>query len=140
MLYHYSMHVRWDDLDAFNHVNNAAYLTFVQEARSDFMWFSRQRKGEKPMLADMVVARAEVDFIEPIYDVAIDLDIAISVTRLGTASFDLLYVISRDGVVFSKVTTVQVAVSMETKKSRPLNDEEREFLSQYLASPTEGNS
>lgn len=138
MLHHYSMHVRWDDLDAFNHVNNAAYLTFAQEARSDFMWFSRQRRGEAPMLADMVVARAEVDFIEPIYDVAIDLDIAISVVRLGTASFDLLYVISRDGVIYSKVTTVQVAVNMETKRSRPLNDEERAFLTQYLTGTTEG--
>lgn len=138
MLHHYSMHVRWDDLDAFNHVNNAAYLTFAQEARSDFMWFSRQRRGEAPMLSDMVVARAEVDFIEPIYDVAIDLDIAISVVRLGTASFDLLYVISRDGVIYSKVTTVQVAVNMETKRSRPLNDEEREFLTQYLTGTTEG--
>jgi len=138
MLHHYSMHVRWDDLDAFNHVNNAAYLTYAQEARSDFMWFSRHRRGEAAMLADMVVARAEVDFIEPIYDVAIDLDIAISVVRLGTASFDLLYVISKDGVIFSKVTTVQVAVNMETKKSRPLNDEEREFLTQYLTGTTEG--
>lgn len=138
MLHHYSMHVRWDDLDAFNHVNNAAYLTFAQEARSDFMWFSRQRRGEAPMLPDMVVARAEVDFIEPIYDVAIDLDIAISVVRLGTASFDLLYVISKDGVIFSKVTTVQVSVNMETKRSRPLNDEEREFLTQYLTGTTEG--
>jgi len=138
MLHHYQLHVRWDDLDAFNHVNNAAYLTFAQEARSDFMWFSRQRKGEKPMLADMVVARAEVDFIEPIYEVGIDVDVAISVARLGTASFDLLYVISRDDIIFAKVTTVQVAVSMETKKSRPLNDEEREFLLQYLTGPTEG--
>jgi acyl-CoA thioester hydrolase len=138
MIHHYQMHVRWDDLDAFNHVNNAAYLTLAQEARSDFMWFSRERKGEKPMLADMVVARAEVDFIEPIYEVGIEVDIAVSVARLGTASFDLLYVISRDGIIFSKVTTVQVAVSMETKKSRPLNVEEREFLSLYLAGPTEG--
>lgn len=139
MLHHYSMHVRWDDLDAFNHVNNAAYLTFAQEARSDFMWFSRERNGEKPMLADMVVARAEVDFIEPIYDVAIDLDIAVSVVRLGTASFDLLYVISREGIIYAKVTTVQVAVNMETKKSRPINDVEREFLTQYLTGTTEGN-
>jgi acyl-CoA thioester hydrolase len=28
--------VRWDDLDAFGHVNNARYLTFAQEAR--FIW------------------------------------------------------------------------------------------------------
>jgi acyl-CoA thioester hydrolase len=138
MIHHYKLHVRWDDLDAFNHVNNAAYLTFAQEARSDFMWFSREHRGEMPMLADMVVARAEVDFIEPIYEVGIEVEIAVSVARMGTASFDLLYVISRDGIIFSKVTTVQVAVSMETKKSRPLNVEEREFLSLYLAVPTEG--
>jgi acyl-CoA thioester hydrolase len=138
MIHHYKLHVRWDDLDAFNHVNNAAYLTFAQEARSDFMWFSREHRGEMPMLADMVVARAEVDFIEPIYEVGVEVEIAVSVARMGTASFDLLYVISRDGIIFSKVTTVQVDVSMETKKSRPLNVEEREFLSLYLAVPTEG--
>ena len=138
MIHHSSTHVRWDDLDAFGHVNNASYLTFAQEARSDFMWFSRERSGKKPMLADMVVARAEVDFIEPIYEGGINVDVAITVERLGNSSFDLLYVVSLDGTIFAKVKTVQVAVSMETKKSRPLNDEEREFLSLYLADPTEG--
>lgn len=138
MIHHSSTHVRWDDLDAFGHVNNASYLTFAQEARSDFLWFSRQNTGQKPMLSDMVVARAEVDFIEPIYEGGMDVDVAISVTRLGNSSFEFLYVISRDGTIFAKVKTVQVAVSMETKKSRPLNDEEREFLSLYLADPSEG--
>ena len=138
MIHNCPIHVRWDDLDAFNHVNNAAYLTFVQEARSDFVWFSRKRIGENPILSDMVIARAEVDFIEPIYEGGIDVDVAISVERIGTSSFDLLYVISREGIVFAKAKTVQVAVSLETKKSRPLNVEEREFLSLYLAGPTEG--
>ncbi len=138
MIHHCLTHVRWDDLDAFGHVNNASYLTFAQEARSDFLWFSRQIKGEDPILADIVVARAEVDFIEPIYVGGIEVDVAISVERIGKASFELLYVISREGTVFAKAKTVQVAVSMDTKKSRPLNDEEREFLSLYLAGPTEG--
>ncbi len=138
MIHHSLTHVRWDDLDAFGHVNNASYLTFAQEARSDFLWFSRESKGEDPVLADIVVARAEVDFIEPIYVGGIDVDVAISVERIGTASFELLYVISREGIIFAKAKTVQVAISMETKKSRPLNDEEREFLSQYVTGPTEG--
>ena len=138
MIHHSLTHVRWDDLDAFGHVNNASYLTFAQEARSDFLWFSRESKGEDPILVDIVVARAEVDFIEPIYVGGIEVDVAISVERIGTASFELLYVISREGIIFSKAKTVQVAVSMESKKSRPLNDEEREFLSQYLTAPTEG--
>lgn len=139
MIHHCPLPVRWDDLDAFGHVNNAAYLTFAQEARSDFTWFARQRRGERPILADMVVAHADVDFIEPIYEGGITVDVAISVERLGNSSFDLLYVISRDGTVYAKVKTVQVAVSMETKKSRTLSDEERDFLQQYLEHSVEGS-
>jgi acyl-CoA thioester hydrolase len=44
------------------------------------------------------------------------------------------FVISDKGVVFAHVRTVQVAVSLETKKSRPLTDKEREFLDRYLES------
>ena len=51
-------HVRWNDLDAFGHVNNANYLTYVQESRADFTWWSRKRAGDTPLLMDMVVARA----------------------------------------------------------------------------------
>ena len=138
MIHHYSMQVRWDDLDAFGHINNAAYLTIVQEARADFTWYSRRRNGEIPILADMVVARAEVDFLEPIYEGGIEVDVAISVIRLGQSSFDLYYESSRDGVMHARAKTVQVAVSMETKKSRPLNVEERDFLIGYLNESSKG--
>jgi acyl-CoA thioester hydrolase len=125
-------HVRWNDLDAFGHVNNANYLTYVQESRADFTWWSRKRAGESPLLADMVVARAEVDFLEPIYDGGFDLDVEIWVTKIGNASFDLAYQMSSNGTIHANAKTVQVAVSMETKKSRPLNDIEREYLGRYL--------
>ena len=125
-------HVRWNDLDAFGHVNNANYLTYVQESRADFTWWSRKRAGEKPLLADMVVARAEVDFLEPIYEGGFDLDVEIWVTKIGNASFDLAYQMSSKGKIHANAKTVQVAVSMETKKSRPLNDIEREYLGRYL--------
>ena len=138
MIHHSAIKVRWDDLDAFGHVNNAIYLTFAQEARNDFIWYSRKAVGKEPILADMVVARAEVDFIEPIYDGGFDLDVAITVGRLGNASFELNYIISHQGLIHAHVKTVQVAVSMETKKSRPLANEEREFLSGYLEDSAEG--
>ena len=48
-------YVRWGDLDAFGHVNNSTYLIFAQEAR--YAWSK---------MIEMVVARAEVDFIAPI--------------------------------------------------------------------------
>ena len=125
-------HVRWNDLDAFGHVNNANYLTYVQESRADFTWWSRKRAGETPLLMDMVVARAEVDFLDPIYEGGFDLDVEIWVTKIGNASFDLAYQMSSNGNIHANAKTVQVAVSMETKKSRPLNDIEREYLGRYL--------
>jgi acyl-CoA thioester hydrolase len=126
------VHVRWDDLDAFGHINNAKYLTYAQEARSDFTWFSRQKAGKTPLLADMVVARAEVDYIEPIYEGGMDVECQIWITRIGNASFEMEYEIVHQGVIRARVKTTQVAVSIETKRSRPLSDEERDFLSEYL--------
>jgi acyl-CoA thioester hydrolase len=129
------VHVRWDDLDAFGHINNAKYLTYVQEARVDFTWLSRERAGKSPLLADMVVARAEIDYIEPIYDGGMDAECQIWITRIGNASFEMEYEIIHKGVIRARVKTTQVAVSVETKRSRPLSDEEREFLAEYLEEP-----
>jgi acyl-CoA thioester hydrolase len=125
-------HVRWDDLDGFGHVNNATYLTYMQESRSNFTWYSRKEAGLEPILSQMVVARAEVDFIEPIYDGGFDLDVAIWVSRIGNSSFEMVYEMSSSHGLHARGRSVQVAVNMDTKKSRPLSDEERDFLSKYL--------
>ena len=37
-----------------------------------------------------------------------------------------------DEIIVTPQTPVQVTVSMDTKKSRPMNDAEREFLNKYL--------
>lgn len=132
MRHHNSVHVRWADLDAFGHINNAVYLTYVQEARADMTWYSRQARGLTPLFKDMVVARAELDFVEAIYVGGVELDVAIWVERIGNASFVLLYEMSRNGVLHARAKTVQVAVSMETFKSRPINEVEREFLNEYF--------
>lgn len=126
------LQIRWADLDAFRHVNNATYLVYMQEARADFTWFSRKSKGEKPILDDMVVARAEVDFIEPIHSVDIPLDVEIYIEKIGNSSFVMVYEMSQAGTLRAKGKTVQVGVDMETEKSRPLRDYEREYLEKYL--------
>ena len=132
MKYSSKQFVRWDDLDAMGHINNAKYLTFAQEAR--FVWSTEEFSAtmHESTLIEMVVARAEVDFIEPIYDGGRFVDVDITIEKIGNSSFTMVYTIGDNGKVFAKVKTVQVAVSMETKKSRPLTDSEREFLKQYL--------
>lgn len=129
------LQIRWADLDAFKHINNAAYLVFMQEARADFTWFSRIAKGEEPMLADMVVARAEVDFLSPIHQTGTMLDVEIYIEKVSNSSFVMVYEMSQGGTLRARGKTIQVGVDMETEKARRLRDHEREFLSQYL----EGN-
>ncbi|MEY2628696.1 MAG: hypothetical protein RL066_512 [Actinomycetota bacterium] len=121
MKYQSKQYVRWGDLDAFGHVNNATYLIYAQEAR--FAWSK---------MLEMVVARAEVDFIAPIYTGDIYIDVEIWVNKIGNSSFGLTYEMKNGDELLARVKTVQVTVSMETKKSRPINDAEREFLTKYL--------
>ena len=116
-------YVRWGDLDAFGHVNNSTYLIFAQEAR--YAWSK---------MLEMVVARAEVDFVAPIYTGDIYIDVEIWVNKIGTSSFGVTYEMKYENELLAVVKTVQVTVSMDTKKSRPINDAEREFLNKYLES------
>ena len=132
MKYHNQQFVRWDDIDALGHVNNAKYLTYSQEARFHWSFYQFYERNETPYFIDMVVARAEVDFVAPIYEGGIFVDVHIWVESVGTSSFMLNYEISSNGVLHARIKTVQVAISMKTKKSRPLADTEREFLKEYL--------
>ena len=121
MKYQNKQYVRWGDLDAFGHVNNATYLVYAQEAR--FAWSK---------MIEMVVARAEVDFIAPIYTGDIYIDVEIWVNKIGNSSFGVTYEMKDGDELLARVKTVQVTVSMDTKKSRPINDAERDFLNKYL--------
>jgi acyl-CoA thioester hydrolase len=121
MRFQAKQYVRWGDLDAFGHVNNATYLVYAQEAR--YEWSK---------MIEMVVARAEVDFLAPIYQGDIFLDIQIWVNKIGTSSFGVTYEMKNGTELVAVVKSVQVTVSMETKKSRPLTDAERDFLNKYL--------
>jgi len=132
MKYHNQQFVRWDDIDALGHVNNAKYLTYAQEARFHWSFYQFYERNETPYFIDMVVARAEVDFVVPIYEGGLFVDVHIWVESVGTSSFVLNYEISSNGVLHARIKTVQVAISLETKKSRPLADTEREFLKEYL--------
>ena len=133
MKYHNQQFVRWDDIDALGHVNNAKYLTYAQEARFHWSFYQFYERNETPYFIDMVVARAEVDFIVPIYEGGLFVDVHIWVESIGTSSFVLNYEISSKGVLHARMKSVQVAISLATKKSRPLTDTEREFLKEYMA-------
>ncbi|MFM8329961.1 MAG: acyl-CoA thioesterase [Actinomycetales bacterium] len=132
MKYHHKAFVRWDDLDAMGHVNNAKYLTLAQEARFEWSFMQHHSKGEIPGLMEMVVARAEVDFLKGITLGGIYVDVALWVEKIGNSSFSMIYEIHNGDELCARVKTVQVGGDKSVSKSRALNEDERKFLEKYL--------
>jgi acyl-CoA thioester hydrolase len=132
MRFHNQQFVRWDDIDAFGHVNNAKYLTFIQEARFQWSYVQLVDRNEIPTIVEMVVAKADIDFISPIYEGGRYIDVHLWVDSISNSSFVMGFELSSKGTIFAKAKTVQVMVSLETKKSRPISPSERHFLESYL--------
>ena len=107
-MYTHTLKVRFRDLDALNHVNNAVYLTYLEETRiamMDAIGVSRLMTREK----SWILARSEIDYRLPAVmgDV---LRIEVHPGEIRNSSFDLRYRIVRDadGRLIAEARSVQV--------------------------------
>ena len=124
--------IRWRDVDAYQHVNNAVYATYLEECRDE--WTTRALAGAGD-LWDFVLARVAIDFRQELVqedDVAV---VSVRLERIGTASLTLREEIRKlDGTLAAEAEAVLVARDRETGRSRPLTDEERAALEASLTS------
>jgi acyl-CoA thioester hydrolase len=63
-IFSHGMDVRWREMDALGHVNNAQYLSYVEETR--VQWFNSLQNGWQDGDAAPIVAAIHVDFRKPI--------------------------------------------------------------------------
>ncbi|MXR19485.1 acyl-CoA thioesterase [Halobacterium bonnevillei] len=112
----HTVDVRYQDYDMLGHVNNAVYLTYLEDARSAYF---AERLGLSFGDIDMVVAHLEVDFRAPVKD-ADEVDVAIAVTDVGDTSFTMGYEVRDGDTVALEGESVQVTVDPETGESRPI--------------------
>ena len=63
-IFSHTMDVRWREMDALGHVNNAQYLSYVEETR--VQWFNSLQNGWQERDASPIVAAIHVDFRKPI--------------------------------------------------------------------------
>lgn len=80
------LQVRWADLDALGHVNNATYLTYLEQARIEF-FHSLSLWDGKPDKLGLIMARAVVDYKLPL-NAEDNVTVYTRVARLGGKSFD----------------------------------------------------
>jgi acyl-CoA thioester hydrolase len=123
--------IRWRDLDALRHVNNAVYATYLEEARDE--WFVRAL-GPGGKFWDYVLARVAIDFRRELTQDDDAVVIRTRLVRIGTSSLTFREEISSlEGWVAAEAESVVVARDRDTGLSRPLTDVERAALTVVLA-------
>ena len=115
--------IRWRDLDSFGHVNHVVFLTYLEEARDE--WLGRALENPDDVWG-YVVARVEIDYRR---ELRLEDDVVVArcrLERLGTSSVTTRETISsRGGELAAEAVAVLVARDEQTGRSRPIDDRER---------------
>jgi acyl-CoA thioester hydrolase len=124
----YSLQVRFRDCDAMGHVNNAVYLTYLEETRFAY-WRHLWGAGEPaPGVPGVILARAEIDYRRAARygDV---LTVRMAHEKIGRTSITSLYeIVDAAGETIANARTVLVAYDYTTGQSVPLSDDVRARL------------
>ena len=113
--------VRFRDCDPYGHVNNAVYLTYLENSRFA-LWKGQEING-------VILARAEVDYrAQAKY--GDELEVRTRLVGLGRSSFQYEYEIrdANSETVLLTAKTVQVHFDYETQRPVEMSDEFRARL------------
>jgi acyl-CoA thioester hydrolase len=150
MRVHVPIHLRWGDLDAYNHVNNVELMRLLEEARVRVFWRSAEEGGdvdsgmaliEAEAGSDTIslIARHEVEYVRPIPYQRQPLDIQVWIGKLGGASLEVNYEVfgptDSDHPLYARASSSIVLVDASTSRPRRITDEERAAWTRYLEEP-----
>ncbi|MGY4857123.1 acyl-CoA thioesterase [Cryobacterium sp. AP23] len=154
MRLHVPIRLRWSDLDAYAHVNNAEMLRLLEEARIQAFWSNDEPDGDVPAAGEStavldgrpgaatltLIARLEIEYLAPIPYLRAPIDIQLWIGKLGGASLDVCYEVcspagQEPAQVFARASTTIVLVDAATERPRKINDIERAAWTPYLESP-----
>lgn len=122
--------IRWSDVDAYLHVNNAVYATYLEECRDE--WVDRTLDGAGESW-DFVLARVAIDFRRELRLEDEEAVVSCRLERIGNSSLTLREEIrAREGELAAEAEAVLVARDRERGGSRPLSEAERQALERSL--------
>lgn len=124
--------VRFGDMDALGHVNNAKYLTYFEEARLAYWMhlfpFDLNNIGS----LSLILAHASISF-RSAAKVGDTLRVSARVVEIGTKSFRMEYKIENDETkqLVAEGTTVQVMFDYEKNATIAVSDEARKKILEF---------
>ncbi|MEV5071439.1 acyl-CoA thioesterase [Microbacterium sp. LMI12-1-1.1] len=148
---HIPIHLRWGDLDAFNHVNNTSMLKLLEEARVRAFWLPEPGEDapdtavlDSSIFSGMLtlIARQEIEYLAPVPYQRHPLDVQMWFGKLGGSSIEVCYEVrspvetGADGqTLYARATTVIVKVDAASGRPLRLSPEERSAWRPYIGEP-----
>jgi len=125
-----TLEVRWRDVDALGHVNNAVYLTYLEQARIHYM--REMGLGFRSLdEVGMILAEVTCTYRAPL-SLGEQVTIRVRVSRLGNSSFNFEYrVEGEDGRLAATASSVQVCYDYQAGRSTPIPDHWRARIIAY---------
>ena len=114
--------IRWSDVDAFGHVNNAVYATYLEECRDEWL---DAALGDGAGAWDFVIARLAIDFRRELRLEDDAVQVRCRLSRIGRSSVSTREEIHARGELAAEAESVLVARNRERGGSRPLSEGER---------------
>lgn len=123
----FSVEVRFRDLDALGHVNNAVFLTYLESARIAYWLELSGRSGLAGM--DMILARVEIDYRSQA-GYRDQLEVGVRVAALGRSSVTMEFrIVERETQrLVAESRNVMVYYDYAANRSLPIPDELRNKL------------
>jgi acyl-CoA thioester hydrolase len=124
--YERRIEIRWRDMDAYGHVNNAVYLNYLEEARDAWV---QSVLGEVSDTWDLVLAHVEIDFRSELTQEDGAVLVRCGLESVGRSSIRTREaVVKLDGTISAEAAAVIVPRDRDAGRSRPITDEERSVL------------
>lgn len=123
--------MRWSDMDAYGHVNNVVYLTYLEDARVDMLFGLGPRMGATALSDGVLVARHEIEYKQPLVYHPRGVDIDLWVGAIKGASFEIDYEVRDDATLFARASSLLVPYDLDKQRPRRVSPEERAFLERY---------
>jgi len=125
--YEIELDVRYRDLDPMQHVNNAVYASYIEQARIQYI---ESVVGQRSVDAGAVVATLELEFERPV-EYGETVTVAVRAGELGTTSVPLYYEIRTENGLAATAETLMVAYDSERGEPRPIPDAWRDAITAH---------
>jgi acyl-CoA thioester hydrolase len=130
--YYHPIEVRYGDLDPQGHVNNARYLTYMEQARIAYIHHLGLWQGGSFMDIGIILADIQVTFLAPIL-FGEQVKVWLRVTRLGNKSITAEYLLEggKTGQKYATGSTVLVAYDYRKNQSIPIPENWRKTITEF---------